>query len=136
MGIDVNFGQRIKELMGKQAGTIKEEAQSIGYSLPGINKIFEKEDVSTSILKKLCKRYNLTLEYFLTSEGKSLVQVGHANIGQGGNIQYKGVSNVMGGDSIAESALKSENSRLMSENQLLKKQVELLEQMVEMLKVR
>lgn len=124
--MDIHFGLKIKELMMINGLSQNQAASLMEMSGPGLSKVIDKEDLSTSLLKKACEVFNVDMSYFLLTNNNNTIQKGNANIGKSGSIQYKGSNNVMGSDHRIQV--------LESENEHLKKQIELLEQMVSILK--
>ena len=126
MGNNINFGLIINQLIEERNITKVRAAEMMGYSRKGFSDALDKEDVSTSLLKKVCEVFEVDMSYFLLTNNNNISQKGNANIAGTGSVQYKGQNNVMGSDSKIQI--------LESENEHLKKQIQLLEQMVSILK--
>ena len=117
----INFGRVIKDIVVRQNTTVKEESERIGYTLAGLNKIFDKEDVSTSVLKKVCSAYNLKMDYFLkynnynSNENQTIFNDSGSVYSRTGSVKTS---------SIETESLKKEIEALNRENELLKELVQ------------
>lgn len=131
----INFGLIISDLLKSQKIKKTEFANRIGYSLPGLSKILDKEDVNTDVLKKICDAFGLEMSYFLDPK-PTITQSGKANIAGNGNIQYKGQGNTINPDENKLQVLTTENEHLKAQLQGLREQNQLLREMVEMLKAK
>lgn len=132
---NINFGLKINELIEARNISKVKAAQMMGYSRKGFSDAIDKEDVSTSILKRVCEVFNVDMSYFL-GPANNIRQKGDANIAGSGNIQYKGKGNTIGADENKLQMLLNENEHLKEQLQGLKDQNTLLREMVEILKAK
>lgn len=124
---NINFGLIINKLIEERNITKVKAAEMMGYSRKGFSDALDKEDVSTSLLKKVCEVFEIDMSYFLLTNNNKTTQKGNANIAGKGTVHYKSNENSTFGN-------ENEVQLLRSENEHLKKQITLLEQMVEILK--
>lgn len=116
---NVHLGHVIKQLIERSDGSINTGAERLGYSVQGMYAIFEKEDVSTSLLKKLCVAYDVPLTYFFNSylwaDNKSRF------------TEEEGVKYVASRieDDVRLTLLESENKNLKEQNELLKEMLDM-----------
>lgn len=127
--MDINFGLKIRQLMEYKNEDAKALAAGIGYSTMGLYKILEREDVSTEILKKVCKHYNMDIAYFLS---------GNVNIRQKGKFNSVGENTVYYGDRIESNTEDKQRIELLTaklegaekENALLRDMIEILKKQI------
>jgi len=131
----LHFGQLIENLVRDKGSDIDSEARKWGFERNNLYKIFHKEDLNTGHLRRACEIYRVDMSYFL-GENRSVNQVGKANIGGSGNIQYKGQANTLSPIEHADNNLINENERLKEQVRHLNDQNQLLREMVEILKAK
>lgn len=131
----VHFGQLIENLIREKGDDIDTEAQKWGFQRNNLYKIFHKEDLNTAHLRRACEIYRVDMAYFLGGN-RTLSQVGKANIGGSGHIQYKGQSNSLSTSENIDQQLLTENERLKEQVKSLSEQNQLLREMVDILKAK
>jgi hypothetical protein len=131
----VHFGQLIENLVREKGDDIDTEAQKWGFQRNNLYKIFHKQDLNTEHLRRACEIYRVDMAYFLAG-GRGVNQVGKANIGGSGNIQYKGEANTLSTSGNVDQQLHNENERLKEQVKSLTEQNQLLREMVEILKAK
>ena len=62
------IGKKIKELAEKQKMTATKLASLLGVTRPAVSAIYEKEDVSTSIIKDCARIFGVPVSYFFDEE--------------------------------------------------------------------
>lgn len=62
------IGKKIKELAEKQKMTATKLASLLGVTRPAVSAIYEKEDVSTSIVKQCAQIFGVPVSYFFDDE--------------------------------------------------------------------
>lgn len=68
MNTNIHFGERIKYFLETNEISTNEAAKQLNYTVQSLYTIFDKVDVSTSVLKKVCKAFDLSMSYFLNEE--------------------------------------------------------------------
>lgn len=131
----LHFGQLIEELVREKGDDIDSEAQKWGFQRNNLYKIFHKQDLNTEHLRRACEIYRVDMAYFL-GNNRSISQIGKANIGGSGNIQYKGEANTLSTSEQVDQQLLNENDRLKEQVKSLTEQNQLLREMVEILKAK
>lgn len=64
----IHIGLKIRELMGKENIDAPELARRLDKTKQAVYDMLDKQDVSTSILRKLADIFNVPLTYFLADE--------------------------------------------------------------------
>ncbi len=68
----MHVGHNIKRLVEATKGTThKAFAEKIGHTEQSLHGIYKKEDVSTSVLKTVCEKLNITLSEFFKEDNLS-----------------------------------------------------------------
>lgn len=93
----VHIGLKIKELMSKEKMDAPELARRLDKTKQAVYDMIEKQDVSTSVLRKLSEIFNVPLTYFVTDDN---------------------VPNIVG--QVEIEILKAENANLKSELERLR----------------
>ena len=75
----VHIGLKIKELMSKEKMDAPELARRLDKTKQAVYDMIEKQDVSTSVLRKLSEIFNVPLTYFVTDDNVPNI-VGHVEI--------------------------------------------------------
>lgn len=97
----MNIGLKIKELAGEKNLTLADLAKRLGKTKQAVYEMVEKEDVNTSILKKLCSEFNVPISYFFECDETGVQVIAHHN------SQAVGIGNItQSGDQTEISLLK------------------------------
>jgi hypothetical protein len=111
---NIHLGRVIKQLIDQNDGNLNVAAERLEYTVQALYPIFEKEDVNTSLLKKLSNIYNVPLSYFFNSY---LWVNNKSPLPEGEGINYV-ASRVE--EDVRLTLLESENKNLREQNELLK----------------
>lgn len=68
----MNIGLKIRELMSKEKIDAPTLAKNIGKTKQAVYDILDKEDLNTSLLRKLAKVFNVPITYFFTDDAESI----------------------------------------------------------------
>lgn len=83
----MSIGLKIKELAGKKNITIADLAKRIGKTKQAVYEIVEKDDVNTSILRKLSEVFNVPIIYFFEDDVEMhVIADNHSQVVGIGNI--------------------------------------------------
>ena len=113
----MSIGLKIKELASEKNITLADLAKRLGKTKQAVYEMVEKEDVNTSILKKLCSEFNVPISYFFDGDETGVQVIAHHNsqaVGIG-NItrQAVGIGNITrSGDQTEISLLKEKIKHL------------------------
>lgn len=112
---NVHLGRVIRHLIQRNDDSISACAEKIEYSVQALYAIFEKEDVNTSLLKKLCVAYNIPLTYFFNSNMSRESKNRQSD-------QEKAINAIAntGNENMNLIILENENKSLREQNELLK----------------
>lgn len=103
----MSIGLKIKELASEKNITLADLAKRLGKTKQAIYEMVEKEDVNTSILKKLCSEFNVPISYFFEGDETGVQVIAHHN------SQAVGIGNItQSGDQTEISLLKEKIKHL------------------------
>ena len=103
----MSIGLKIKELASKKNITLADLAKRLGKTKQAVYEMVEKEDVNTSILKKLCSEFNVPISYFFDGDETGVQVIAHHN------SQAVGIGNItQSGDQTEISLLKEKIKHL------------------------
>lgn len=103
----MSIGLKIKELASKKNITLADLAKRLGKTKQAVYEMVEKEDVNTSILKKLCSEFNVPISYFFDGDEAGVQVIAHHN------SQAVGIGNItQSGDQTEISLLKEKIKHL------------------------
>lgn len=103
----MSIGLKIKELASKKNITLADLAKRLGKTKQAVYEMVEKEDVNTSILKKLCSEFNVPISYFFDGDETGVQVIAHHN------SQAVGIGNITrSGDQTEISLLKEKIKHL------------------------
>lgn len=103
----MNIGLKIKELASEKNLTLADLAKRLGKTKQAVYEMVEKEDVNTSILKKLCSEFNVPISYFFEGDEAGVQVIAHHN------SQAVGIGNItQSGDQTEISLLKEKVKHL------------------------
>nr|DAV37221.1 MAG TPA: helix-turn-helix domain protein [Caudoviricetes sp.] len=104
----MSIGLKIKELASKKNLTLSDLAKRLGKTKQAIYEMVEKEDVNTSVLRKLCDEFNVPISYFFEDEpGMHIIASNHS--------QAVGIGNITQTDRQAEISLLEEKVKHLEE---------------------
>ena len=104
----MSIGLKIKELADRKNITLADLAKRIGKTKQAVYEMVDKEDVNTSILRKLSAEFNIPICYFEDKE--TSMQVVADN-----NSQAVGIGNITQSDSQVEISLLTERVKHLEE---------------------
>jgi transcriptional regulator with XRE-family HTH domain len=116
---NIHLGRVIKQLLEQNEVSFNAAAEKLDYTVQALYPIFEKEDVNTSLLKKLGNIYNVPLSYFfnpyLWVNRKSSF------------ADDEGVNQIASRveDDVRLTLLESENKNLKEQNELLREMLDM-----------
>ena len=103
----MSIGLKIKELASEINITLADLAKRLGKTKQAVYEMVEKEDVNTSILKKLCSEFNVPISYFFDGDETGVQVIAHHN------SQAVGIGNItQSGDQTEISLLKEKIKHL------------------------
>lgn len=103
----MSIGLKIKELASEKNITLADLAKRLGKTKQAVYEMVEKEDVNTSILKKLCSEFNVPISYFFDGDEAGVQVIAHHN------SQAVGIGNItQSGDQTEISLLKEKIKHL------------------------
>lgn len=103
----MSIGLKIKELASEKNITLADLAKRLGKTKQAVYEMVEKEDVNTSILKKLCSEFNVPISYFFDGDETGVQVIAHHN------SQAVGIGNItQSGDQTEISLLKEKIKHL------------------------
>ena len=124
------IGKKIKELAEKQKMTATKLASLLGVTRPAVSAIYEKEDVSTSIIKDCARIFGVPVSYFFDEDSE--VESAPAKPKRGcGDALLSAVESLAGGPSKEE--LQEEIERLRKELATTQRQLEINHHYIAML---
>lgn len=105
----MNIGLKIKELASEKNITLADLAKRLGKTKQAIYEMVEKEDVNTSILKKLCSEFNVPISYFFEGDETGVQVIAHHN------SQAVGIGNITQSGGQTEISLLKEKIKHLEE---------------------
>lgn len=103
----MSIGLKIKELASERNLTLADLAKRLGKTKQAVYEMVEKEDVNTSILKKLCSEFNVPICYFFEGDEAGVQLIAHHN------SQVVGIGNItQSGDQTEITLLKEKVKHL------------------------
>lgn len=105
----MNIGLKIKELASEENITLADLAKRLGKTKQAVYEMVEKEDVNTSILKKLSSEFNVPISYFFESDEAGVQVIAHHN------SQAVGIGNITQSGDQAEISLLKEKIKHLEE---------------------
>nr|UWI14006.1 MAG: helix-turn-helix domain protein [Bacteriophage sp.] len=105
----MSIGLKIKELADKKNITLADLAKRIGKTKQAVYEMVDKEDVNTSILRKLSMEFNVPICYFFEDKETSMQVVAD------NNSQAVGIGNITQSDSQVEISLLTERIKHLEE---------------------
>lgn len=103
----MSIGLKIKELASERNLTLADLAKRLGKTKQAVYEMVEKEDVNTSILKKLCSEFNVPICYFFEGAEAGVQLIAHHN------SQVVGIGNItQSGDQTEITLLKEKVKHL------------------------
>ena len=105
----MSIGLKIKELADRKNITLADLAKRIGKTKQAVYEMVDKEDVNTSILRKLSAEFNIPICYFFEVKETSMQVVAD------NNSQAVGIGNITQSDSQVEISLLTERVKHLEE---------------------
>lgn len=105
----MSIGLKIKELASEEKITLADLAKRLGKTKQAIYEMVEKEDVNTSILRKLSAEFNIPIIYFFEEDEAGMQVIAH------NNSQAVGIGNINQTDRQVEISLLEEKVKHLEE---------------------
>lgn len=105
----MSIGLKIKELASEEKITLADLAKRLGKTKQAIYEMVEKEDVNTSILRKLSAEFNIPIIYFFEEDEAGMQVIAH------NNSQAVGIGNITQTDRRVEISLLEEKVKHLEE---------------------
>lgn len=105
----MSIGLKIRELADKKNITLADLAKRIGKTKQAVYEMVEKEDINTSILRKLSSEFNIPISYFF-EEGETSMQIVADN-----HSQAVGIGNITQSSERVENSLLEERVKHLEE---------------------
>ena len=103
------IGLKIKELASKENITLAELAKRLGKTKQAIYEMVEKDDVNTSILRRLCHEFGIPVTFFFEDDPTSF------NVTADHNSQAVGIGNITKSEDSEKVAMLEQKVRLLEE---------------------
>lgn len=105
----MSIGLKIKELADRKNITLADLAKRIGKTKQAVYEMVDKEDVNTSILRKLSGEFHVPISYFFEDEGTEMRVIAD------NHSQAVGIGNITQSSEHAENSLLEERIKHLEE---------------------
>lgn len=123
----MSIGLKIRELADKKNLTLADLAKRIGKTKQAVYEMVEKEDINTSILRKLSSEFNIPISYFF-EEGETSIQIVADNHSQAVGIGNITQSSEGVGNSFLEERINHLEELLAEKERLIKVYEKMMEE--------
>lgn len=132
MESEPHFGLRIKELINSKHLTTQTMADKLGMTTAAIYKIYDKRDLSTSLLRRFANILQLDMINFFTTN-----YISNTTLTQNGNFNVMSDNKIgLGMQELRVKELEFQVSSLTLQNETLREQMAHYKEMIEFFKNR